>query len=106
MAQRMARPRPTPLPEGSTQNTASEETTLKSSVPAQTEHRTGGGGEGEGVLLQRAALQSPLLRYAHVHPNSLFHTNKDWADVTLRYLLPPMPPAGRKLASHGCLYGG
>lgn len=37
MAQRMARPRPTPLPEGSTQNMAREDTTLKSSVAAQTE---------------------------------------------------------------------
>lgn len=36
-AQRMARPRPTPLPEGSTQNMAREENTLKSSVAAQTE---------------------------------------------------------------------
>lgn len=37
----MARPRPTPLPEGSTQNMAREEMRLKSSVPLQTEQRKG-----------------------------------------------------------------
>lgn len=86
MAQRIARPRPTPLPEGSTQNMAREETTLKSSVAAQTEHRAEGW--KKKILLQRAALQSLLLYYTHVPCNSLFHTNKDLADVILRYLLP------------------
>lgn len=38
-AQRMARPRPTPLPEGSTQNMAIEEIRLKSSEPVQTGHQ-------------------------------------------------------------------
>lgn len=35
----MARPRPTPLPEGSTQNMAIEEIRLKSSEPVQTGHQ-------------------------------------------------------------------
>lgn len=44
MAQRMARPRPTPLPEGSTQNMARDDTTLKSSEAAQTEQSRRGKG--------------------------------------------------------------
>lgn len=57
MAQRMARPRPTPLPEGSTQNMAREETTLKSSAAAQTEHRA-----GDDVTSARAPANPPSIQ--------------------------------------------
>lgn len=81
-AQRMARPRPTPLPEGSTQNMAREDTTLKSSVAAQTK-------QSRRVEKRRFyySQQHWLLHYTHAHDNSLFHTNKDLADVMRRYLL-------------------
>lgn len=58
MAQRMARPRPTPLPEGSTQNMAREDTTLKSSVAAQTEQSRRV--EKKQILLQPAVVAASL----------------------------------------------
>lgn len=52
------------------------------------------------VLLRRAVLQPLLLYYTHTHTlcNSLIHTNKDSADVILRYLLPLCLLLGVKLA--------
>lgn len=86
----MARPRPTPLPEGSTQNMAIEEIRLKSSEPVQTGHQQG----KRRAVGERAALQqSLLLCYRRVDDKSTSSTPKknatceDVADAILRHVL-------------------
>lgn len=80
-AQRMARPRPTPLPEGSTQNMAREEIRLKSSVQEQTGHRLKrvkrrhGKQKDEGELSKSEHHCS--LCCIHVDHNSTFPTRKE-----------------------------
>lgn len=77
-AQRMARPRPTPLPEGSTQNMAIEEIRLKSSEPVQTGHRQkqGGGKESCWRTSSTAAVFVALLQTCGRQLNLLYSKRK------------------------------